>query len=225
MLAKVYHFIPLIDRIQKIVTPVAFVTGRSDGWLRQKYQEVNRMNYLKIPTYIEFGLAYLEEGKVIIQEEICDFMSLREALIEELARTSWENDVYFEPETWYNDYPDHGSLWVEKKHIQLSIAANTSISVEKVHSLTDEAWKDWADKVRIINHHLGVDVIPKMWSKTKATQHFIQSRPEDQYHWFVFGDNPSDIEMTIGLTNSTFVSTKERASIEVLETLTKLDII
>jgi hydroxymethylpyrimidine pyrophosphatase-like HAD family hydrolase len=217
--------VDLLDQILTIPSPVAMITGRSDGWLRHKYKEVDRSSYLNIPTYIEFGLAYLEDDKVIIQEQASDFLSIREKLILLLAHTCVTSNIFFEPRVWYDDYPAHGSLWVEQKHIQLSIAANEHVSVNQVHRLTAKAWNAWTDKVRIINHHLGVDVIPKGWSKVKAVEHFLQAYSEEQFQWYVFGDNPSDEEMATGLTNFTFVSTKEGASYKVKDILTRLKVI
>lgn len=214
----------LIDQILELPYPTAFVTGRSDGWIKRHYQLQNRLNYLQIPTYIEFGLALLHHDNLIFQQTATEFLSVRDRFINLLAHETNHCGIYFEPDRWYDDYPDHGSLWVEDKHIQLSIAANSNITPNKVHDLVQSAWED-EDKGRILYHHLGVDVLPHNWSKSKATTHFINNLEEDEYEWYVFGDNASDREMQHGLSSSTFISTAEHASTTVRSILHDLNVI
>lgn len=214
----------LIDHLLQLDNPIALVTGRSDGWLRKQYDEENRNSYLEIPTYIEFGLAMINGPDVKLQQQGSDFLPQRLQLIQLLAETCEKEDIYFEQEKWYNDYPDHGSLWVEQKHIQLSIAENVNLSAKRLHELCDKAWVD-QNQVRILHHHLGIDVIPYGWSKARATSHFTQDLDESAYSWYVFGDNESDREMIEGLTNASFISTTETASHQVRKTLEKLNLL
>ncbi|MHA2504044.1 MAG: HAD hydrolase family protein [Candidatus Kariarchaeaceae archaeon] len=216
--------IELMDRLLPLDTPIALVTGRSDGWLRKQYSEQNRMNYLDFPTYIEFGLATINGESVQLQQQATEFLDHRLDLIQSLAEVCDRETVYFEPDTWYHDYPSHGSLWVERKHIQLSIAENTNVPTTKVHDLCDLAWNN-QDSVRILKHHLGIDVIPQGWSKAQATSHFTQGLNQADYSWYVFGDNSSDREMMEGLDTVTFISTREEASKTVRATLEDLGMI
>ncbi len=215
----------LMDRLLQLHHPLALITGRSDGWLRKQYRDMKKMSYLEIPTYIEFGLAKINNDNVIVNDKSLLFLELRIKLIELLADLCKKEGVYFEPETWYSDYPDHGSLWVEDKHIQLSIAENIKVPTTEVHRLCNKAWQPIKDKVRILYHHLGIDVIPLSWSKKMATAHFVQDLNEEKYTWYVFGDNESDKEMIQGLTTTQFVSTRDGASSVVWKTLEEIGII
>lgn len=216
--------VELIDRIIDLSSPIAFVTGRSDGWLKQHYKTQNRLNYLKIPTYIEFGLVLLHRCTLEFQQSGTDFLPIRDRYIDLLKQEAEDENIYFETDRWYDDYPSHGSIWVEQKHIQLSIAANSDVSTEQLHDLVRSAWKE-KNSARVLFHHLGVDVIPKQWSKARATEHFIRDLEEEQYDWYVFGDNESDREMVKGLSSVTFVSTTKTASTQVRSTLQELDVI
>ena len=220
--------VDLIDAISKLSIdrsiPVAFVTGRSDGWLRKQYNSIGKEQYLQIPTYIEFGLAFVKDGTVGFQQASEEFLETRLEFIEAVANVCDHQGVYFETEQWYDDYPDHGSLWIENKHIQLSIAGNRDFSTKELHMLVDIAWNDMYDQARILHHHLGVDVVPTNWSKAMATKHFIQTLDEENYQWYVFGDNQSDKEMIKGLSNCDFVETKKGASYTVRQKLLALNI-
>ncbi|MHA2250943.1 MAG: HAD-IIB family hydrolase [Candidatus Kariarchaeaceae archaeon] len=217
--------IELIDKIYELFQlgiPTAFVTGRSVGWIEEQYKYQNRMKYFEIPTYIEHGLAYLNNQNPVIHDEGKTFLSVRERLVALLAQITEEEGILFESDTMYDDYPSHGSLWFENKFVQLSIAGNENVSPELVHQLTDKAWDDYKNKVRILQHHLGVDVIPLNWSKSKAVEHFIENFSEDSYHWIVFGDNISDKEMGNVLTFWEFVSTSDNNSLDVGRKLLEL---
>jgi len=215
----------LLDEIRDLPVPVAMVTGRSDGWLRKQYHQLQRLDYLSIPTYIEFGLAWIDNGEIRFQEQGTAFQQVRQQFIDLLEDYTSRQDIYFEPQTWYHDFPDHGSLWVEEKHIQLSIAANRQVPTSQVHQIARQAWQGFEQDARILYHHLGVDVIPANWSKAEATRHFTRQLAEADYHWYVFGDNTSDQEMLQGLTHAEFISTTKQASTTVWEFLNQLGIV
>jgi hydroxymethylpyrimidine pyrophosphatase-like HAD family hydrolase len=93
-----------------------------------------------------------------------------------------------------------------------------------VHQLAAEAWSEYHEHVRVLNHHLGVDVIPSGWSKANATQNFLSYNQirQEEYSWYVFGDNQSDREMCQGLDHVSFIDTKQHASTIVKKTLDQL---
>jgi HAD superfamily hydrolase (TIGR01484 family) len=218
--------IPLLDQIHLLAksgTPVALVTGRSDGWLKKHYRAQNRVNYLDFETYIEFGLVRLHNGQPQVVEEASGLLDLHDELIEKLSQVATDEEIYFEPDKAYNDFPAHGSMWLENKHIQISIASHEKVSHKTVHRLAAQSWSQFRS-IRILNHHLGVDVIPKGWSKAKATQHFISHNNlnETDYKWYVFGDNSSDREMCDGLSKVEFIDTKTHASSTVRAHLEQL---
>jgi len=217
--------IELMDQLLHLNNPLALVTGRSDGWLRKHYQASERTEYYQFPTYLEFGLVYMRHGQILIQHDAEEFLRIRSQLIQALSHTCEQENIYFESEKTYHDYPDHDSLWIETKHVQLSIAANTGISPDKVHQLCQTSWSKFQDQVRILYHHLGVDVIPRNWSKKEATRHFIADLDQSQFQWVVFGDNESDQEMMEGLDQVEFVSTKDEASTKVRAFLQSRNII
>ncbi len=222
--------IKLMDKIHELnfqQIPITFVTGRSIGYLKQKYELNERLKYQDIPTYLEFGLVKWENGEIEVLESAKPFLGVKKKLIEVLARYCIEHNIYFEAEISYDDHPEHGWMWLENKIIQLSIAAGRKVNASKVHEITLSAWKDFSALARFLPHHLGIDVIPVGWSKSKATENFISTldRAESSYQWFVLGDNESDREMTAGLSQVTFIDTKKRASKEVWDLLDSLKLL
>lgn len=201
--------------------PVAFVTGRSEGWLKKQYRKIG-VDYWNIPTYMEFGLVCRTGDKLVFNNDGESFLAIRTQIIQDLAKVCNDEDVYLEPQIMYDDYPDHGSLWVENKFVMLSIAANSQVTVPQVHQLTGRAVNGRND-IRLLNHHLGVDILPAGWSKMEATRDFIQGLNEEEYQWHVFGDNVSDQEMTHGLSRHSFVNTKEGASTDVTAYLESME--
>jgi HAD superfamily hydrolase (TIGR01484 family) len=215
--------VSLLDQIFQLYTngiPVGYITGRSDGWLKEQYTQVERQHFLQIPTYIETGLAFVNPATVTIHPQSTPFLQIRDELIRALDTYIQEQDIYFEADVVYNDYPPHGSLWIENKHVQISLASNTKVTPSEVQELTANALAEYQEQIRILNHHLGVDVIPQDWSKAMATHQFIERIDQSQFEWWVFGDNESDREMMIGLDHTQFFSTQNHASDDVRSILT-----
>ncbi|MFX1252279.1 MAG: hypothetical protein ACFFCZ_11795 [Promethearchaeota archaeon] len=222
--------VELMDTIYELnfqQIPITFVTGRSVGYLKQQYELNERLKYQAIPTYLEFGLVKWVNGEIEVLDSAKPFLDVKKKLIDALARYCIKHNIYFEASISYDDHPEHGWMWLENKIIQLSIAAGRKISASKVHEITLSAWKDFSTLARFLPHHLGIDVVPVGWSKSKATENFISTldHAESSYQWFVLGDNESDREMTIGLSQVTFVDTKKRASKEVWDLFDSLKLL
>ncbi|MFX0096012.1 MAG: hypothetical protein ACFFBD_30010 [Candidatus Hodarchaeota archaeon] len=222
--------IELLDRIHALhlqQVPITFVTGRSVGYLKKYYEQHERLKYQEIPHYLEFGLVNWLNGKIKVLETAKPFIKVKKRLLAALHHYCIDHNIFFEPDQSYDDYPDHGGMWLENKIIQLSIASGKNITPVKVHDITLAAWKQFSTLGRFLPHHLGIDVIPRGWSKAKATEHFILTlnRNESDYQWYVLGDNESDREMTSGLTQVTFINTQKAASRMVWELLESLKIL
>ncbi|MFX0197321.1 MAG: HAD-IIB family hydrolase [Candidatus Hodarchaeota archaeon] len=222
--------IKLIDKIYELhhrQVPIAFVTGRSVGYLKKQYERYNRLKYQEIPAYIEFGLVRWINGEIKVLKPAKHFTDLSKTLIDALAQYCVKYNIYFEPDMKYDDYPEHGWMWIENKLIQLSIAAGKNITPSRLHEITLSAWKDFSSLARFLPHRFGINVIPLGWSKTKATEHFVSTLgcDESNYQWFVLGDDESDREISKGLTYVNFVNTQKKASKEVWALLKALKIL
>lgn len=208
--------IDLIHMVSKLShkMPVAFITGRSKHWL-----DIHLLEHLDsfsndTAIFMEYGLVYLHDNKLKITTAGQKFRSeIYLNIINHVTRQAKEFGIFFEPEIVYTDYPDHGSMWVENKYSMLSLASNFNINPIEVQKTVEGLPKTILNKVRIINHHLGVDILPAGASKANAVKKFQTFEiTKEVNRWYVFGDNPSDREMIIPLRNAAFIDTKLEAS-------------
>jgi hydroxymethylpyrimidine pyrophosphatase-like HAD family hydrolase len=210
------EIIPYLEKLIKYSYPFAFVTGRGMCWLAE-----NLLNILPSTIkdfscfYMEYGLLLRQKGLESITITQNDFRNIYyPKIINEIEKICLDQEIYFERDHNYCDNPAHGGLWIEEKKIMLSLGANTHISPDQVHNLIMQISFNLRNKVRIINHHLGGDILPLGWSKANATENFIEQVKlfGEIKKWYVFGDNKSDEEMCKPLKNFEFINTKFGAS-------------
>ena len=192
----------------------AFITGRAYPWVT-KFLLSKFHSFLEdIPIFMEYGLTSLIYNKVTISDSAISFRNeYFDLILSSIQQTCQIEGVFFEP-TPFVDYPDHGSLWLEKKDGMISIASNKLISPRKVHQIVNKSIIDILDNLRIVNHHLGCDILPKGFGKEQAAiKSFQLLDPHKKVrHWYIFGDNESDKEMCNPFKQSTFIDTKIGAS-------------
>lgn len=204
----------------------SLVTGRAYPWVKKFV--INGNTFLnKIPIFMEYGLASFINNKMIISKKAKNFRDeVFFPILSTIKQISKEKGFLFEV-TPYVDYPGHGSLWLEEKNVMISIVSNSSISLDQVHQIVSEAVDDYIDDIRLINHHLGSDILPKGWSKEQAAFAAYQMLDPDKKieHWMVFGDNESDKEMCKPFTKVTYFDTKIGASETTKQHLKELNLI
>ncbi|MHA2362798.1 MAG: HAD-IIB family hydrolase [Candidatus Hodarchaeales archaeon] len=205
------EIISLIDNLIQRNFFIAFVTGRALAWVKAHvFPHLSIIGKEKIPIFMEYGLTYWYENTLHFHDVGKQFrQNTYPKLISFIDIRAKESKIFFEPNKVYWDYPKHGSIWIEDKHAMLSIASNTIVNTKQVHLLVENIPEDL--KVRLIKHHLGFDLLPNGWSKAKAIEKVKEFSTEVK-QWYVFGDNPSDREMTKPLENAIFIDTKKGAS-------------
>jgi HAD superfamily hydrolase (TIGR01484 family) len=217
------EIIPYLEKIIKYSSPIAFVTGRGMCWLADNLLKVLPSTIKDFSSfYMEYGLLLHYRGTESITLTQNDFRNIYyPKLIDEIEKICLDREIYFERDTNYCDNPAHGGLWIEEKKVMLSLGANIRISPKKIHNLIMDISRELKDKVRIINHHLGVDILPLGWSKANAAENFIEQIKffGEIKKWFIFGDNTSDEEMCKPLENFDFINTKFGASVKTKEKL------
>ncbi len=204
--------------------PLAFITGRSKCWLDEQFiQHINQENQLIAPIFMEYGLVYLYQNKLTITDKGLVFREkIYPHLLSYIEEESKKLGYYFEQKTYCN-FPAHGSLWIEKKYTMLSIASNRDIEPMQVHLMIEKLPLALKNQVRIVKHHLGIDILPKGTSKSDAVQTFLKFNLSQNIDtWYVFGDNPSDKEMTNPLSKWRYFDTKENASEDTKKFLTSI---
>ena len=215
--------IEYLNKLLSLKFPMAFVTGRGQCWIDSNF--LNKISPLikeNSLIFMEYGLVFLQNNpeKLVIQEKNFrnQYYSKILGQIDEICK---KLSILFEKEKVYCDYPSHGSLWVEDKKVMLSIASNTKISTKLVHKIITKLDEHLKTHVRIIYHHLGVDILPIGWSKAKAAVHVnnLIKNKETINKWYVFGDNVSDKEMCQPFDQVKFINTKTGASKKTIKEL------
>ena len=195
---------------------VAFATGRSWCWIKSNLVDLFPVGFFdRIPIFLEYGLVYWWHKEFTFTPEGTYFRkNFVPSIFAMIAHIYCSIGILFNPNKVWCDYPDHGSLWIEDKVAMLSIAANKNISAEEVHTIVKELPSYVKDSVRIIYHHLGVDILPSGWSKSKAAYKCKELLTDDSNNnfWYVFGDNVSDKEMCLPFENTEFIDTTMYAS-------------
>lgn len=195
-------------------TKFALVTGRAHPWVK-KFLFKERNSFLsEIPIFMEYGLTSLINNQLTISKKAKNFRDeVFFPILSTVKQISKEKGFLFEI-TPYIYYPAHGSLWLEEKNVMISIVSNSAISLDQVHKIVTEAVEDYIDEIRLINHHLGCDILPKGWSKEQAAIEAYQILDPNKNieKWFIFGDNESDKEMCRPFSQFTFIDTKINAS-------------
>jgi hydroxymethylpyrimidine pyrophosphatase-like HAD family hydrolase len=164
---------------------------------------------------MEYGLLLYENGSKYTIENNKDFTeTFYPKIVNEIDLICSKTNILFEKDKYYCDYPSHGGLWIEEKKIMLSLAANLRISPKRAHIVVKSVNSDLREHLRIIYHHLGVDILPLGWSKEKASDHFNKKVNTNGgiTKWYVFGDNISDEEMCKPLRHFEYINTRTGAS-------------
>ena len=215
------NLLTYLESLQTKGIKFAFVTGRALPWV-QKFVLSEKYDFLhKIPIFMEYGLTSLLNGKLRISKKARSFRDeFFFSILSSIKQTCANENIHFDIVP-YVDYPDHGSLWVEKKEGMISIGFNKLVSVKKVQQIVEESVDSYKDDIRVIKHHLGCDILPKGWGKEQAAIESLKLLdPEKQVEqWYVFGDNESDKEMCKPFSNVTFIDTKIGASETTLKYL------
>lgn len=215
-----------ISNLLELGYRVAFATGRSWCWIKDNLVNPFPLNFFdQIPIFLEYGLVYWWcKDLNFVSEGIYFRKNLIPAIIANIATIVNAKDILFYPDKVWCDYPDHGSLWIEDKDAMLSIAANKNISTEEVHTIVRELSSAIKADVRIIYHHLGVDILPIGWSKSKAAYKCKELLDYENKVdlWYVFGDNTSDKEMCIPFDKVLFIDTKVGASKTTIKWIQKI---
>lgn len=198
-----------------------FVTGRAYPWVQKFVLSQNNPFLSEIPIFMEYGLTSLFNKKLKVSKKARNFRDeFFFPILSSIKYTCDNENILFEI-TPFVDYPDHGSLWLEKKDGMISIGFNKLVSVAKVQEIVDDSVTTFTDDIRVVKHHLGCDILPKGWSKEQAAIKALNLLDPDKkiQQWYVFGDNESDKEMCKPFENVTFVDTKIGASETTLKYL------
>ena len=120
-------------------------------------------------------------------------------------------------------YPDHGGIWFEKKVIMSSVIRGLHDGPDIAQDIASHLMEKKGYDFRLLNHPIGIDVVPPDWSKRKAAEDFSQDVSSDIF-WFVYGDNESDKEMLDGVGQGEYVDARKGASEKVKEHLLSLEL-
>lgn len=208
------QIIEILTTLQLSNIKLALISGRAYPWVEMFLLRQFKTALENIPIFMEYGLTSYVQGKLQVSKKAKEFRDeFFFAIMSSIKQTCQEHEIFFELKPSV-DYPSHGSLFLEQKNGMISILSNTNISTETVHNLVELSVQDFKDDIRILKHHLGIDILPKGWGKEQAAiQAYFLLDPKKEIHdWFVFGDNESDREMCKPLSIATFVDTKIGAS-------------
>ncbi len=214
------NLIQLIYDWSKEGIDLALVTGRSSFYLEDEFRKIGFSHGFDLPIYIEFGLLRFHQEKLVRVDYPKNFDNEREGFLRAFRDLAEENGYPMEDGA-HVDYPVSGAMWREKKHVMSSVISNTKVTPKIIHDLSRMVFESSEYNIRLLNHPLGIDILPEGWSKREAAYHFKSIVGEERM-WFVFGDNRSDEEMTEALENSEFTSTRDSGSPAVWRKLREL---
>ena len=221
------HIIEILHNFHQQDIKFSLITGRAFGWVEKFLLHDYRSFLHDIPIFTEYGLASFISNKLKVSKKAKEFRDeFFFPIMSSIKQICQEKNLFFEMKAFV-DYPDHGSLWLEEKKGMISIASNTLISPEQVHDIIGKAVTEYSNEIRIINHHLGCDILPKGWSKEQAAikSYKLLDSEKKVDKWYVFGDNESDKEMCKPFPNVTFIDTKLGASEVTIKYLKNLGLI
>lgn len=211
------HPISILDKplLQQIVhwyedgIPIALVTGRSSFYLEEEFSQISFEYGFKLPIYIEFGLLKFQNTELMREDYCPEFNDERERFLTDFRDLAEKLGVHM-VEGEHVQYPESG-IWREKKHVMSSVISNHDTPPSTIHKIAKELMDRSSYSIRLLNHPLGIDVLPKDWSKRNPARTF-SSNYQNGFEWYIFGDNKSDAEMAEVVPSSSFFSTREFGS-------------
>jgi len=221
------HPISVLDKplLQQILqwyedgVPIALVTGRSSFYLEEEFSKISFESGFKLPIYIEFGLLKFQNTELSREDYSLEFNDERERFLTDFRDLAEKQGVHM-AKGEHVHYPEKG-IWREKKHVMSSIISNHDIPPSTIHEIAKELMDRSSYSIRLLNHPLGIDVLPKGWSKRKPARTFSLNH-QNGFEWHIFGDNKSDAEMAEVVPFSSFISTQEFGSKSVWGKLRKI---